>query len=178
MTSGHTLVQLIRHVNPDILDPSSEVKQTPFGIEKPTENPLSTYPIDPGNAPKGLAASCCRSGSLTPNDLHHLVLKKRDWSPDLEALLSPMPSGTRTTLISSTSSSAKSRAKNDWRGPGDCLRTWALESALSVLSSTSRIRRKRRCSHEHHRCPKRTVPFAVPTGGRVRHPPEVARIHP
>ena len=28
-----------------------------------------------------------KSGSLTPNDLHHLVLKKRDWSPDLEALL-------------------------------------------------------------------------------------------
>ena len=28
-----------------------------------------------------------KTGSLTPNDLHHLVLNKRNWSPDLEALL-------------------------------------------------------------------------------------------
>ena len=28
-----------------------------------------------------------KNGSLTPNDLHHLVLNKRDWSADLEALL-------------------------------------------------------------------------------------------
>ena len=28
-----------------------------------------------------------KTGSMTPNDLHHLVLNKRNWSPDLEALL-------------------------------------------------------------------------------------------
>ena len=28
-----------------------------------------------------------KTGSLTPNDLHHLVLNQRNWSPDLEALL-------------------------------------------------------------------------------------------
>ena len=28
-----------------------------------------------------------KTGSLTPNDLHHLVLNKRNWSPDLEALI-------------------------------------------------------------------------------------------
>ena len=36
---------------------------------------------------KDLQRPAAKSGSLTPNDLHHLVLNKRNWSPDLEELL-------------------------------------------------------------------------------------------
>ena len=36
---------------------------------------------------KDLQRPAAKSGSMTPNDLHHTVLNKRNWSTDLEALL-------------------------------------------------------------------------------------------